>query len=348
VDRGHTPVARPSDDLVAVGLQPQGPLLGQIVDELHRQNIGRNATTLKRMGYVSRPVARLAIAVMGVAAACSSGGDGPTLTRLQAGTPCGLRWAEAEMVGTVPGERKEVSGFVASAEHLNVAWMVRDSGNPAVLYSFELDDGGKVTSREFPVEGATNGDWEDVAYTSAGGDGHLWILDNINRSTSPKTIWEVAEPAFGTGGPATAKLLASYRWDYPDGNHDTETLFALDRHFVVVSKTTPSRAYVFDDPLDAARLNIPRLLGEVPGPKLVLGSTTGDERLLLTSSTRTDTVYVAEPARGWTNTAPVFELKMPAAQREAGDFFPYDGCDIVLLDEREHIWLLRNQGTEHP
>jgi hypothetical protein len=250
------------------------------------------------------------------------------------------------MVGALPGERKEVSGFVASSERRNVAWMVRDSGNPAVLYSFEVDDGGNITSREFPVTGATNGDWEDVAYTSAGGDGHLWILDNINRNTSPKTIWEVAEPALAAGAPA--ELLASYRWDYPDGNRDTETLFTLGGHFVVVSKTTPSRAYVFDDPLDPSRLNVPRPLGEVPGPKLVFGSTTGDERLLLTSSTRTDSVYVAEPAKGWTNTAPVFELKMPAAQREAGDFFPYDGCDIVLLDEREHIWLLRNQGKEHP
>jgi hypothetical protein len=192
------------------------------------------------------PAALLAIVLVVMAAACSSGGDGPALTGLSTGMPCSLRWSEAEEVGALPGERREVSGFVASAERKSIAWMVRDSGNPAALYSFEVDDSGKITSRELPVEGATNGDWEDVAYTSVDGDGHLWILD-------------------------------------------------------------------------------------------------GDERLLLTSSTRTDSVYVAEPAQGWTGTPPVFELQMPAAQREAGDFFPYHGCDIVLLDEREHIWLLRNQ-----
>jgi hypothetical protein len=34
---------------------------------------------------------------------------------------------------------------------------------------------------------------------------------------------------------------------------------------------------------------------------------------------------------------------MPRSQREAGDFFPYDGCDIVLLSERQNVWLLRNR-----
>lgn len=282
-----------------------------------------------------------ALVVLVVAGACWGRDGGTSLADLPAGEPCGLHWAGAERVGELPGERREVSGFVASALKKNVAWMVRDSGNPPEVYSFEVDRKGKVTSLAFPVQGATNGDWEDVAYTSENGDGHLWILDNINRHTTPKTIWEVAEPA--PGHDRLAKLLARYRWAYPDGNHDTETLFVLDGHLVVVSKTEPSRAYVFDEPLTAGRVNTPHLLGEVPGPRLVLGSTTADERLLLTSSTRTDTVYVTELGPGWTGaTAPVFEEKMPAAQREAGDFFPSDGCDIILLDERENIWRLRN------
>jgi hypothetical protein len=290
------------------------------------------------------------VAALAVVAAAATGGacwpdDGATLTGLPAGAPCSLQWHEAELAGSLPGQRKEVSGFVASAGRKNLAWMVRDSGNPATVYSFVVEPDGKVTSRAFPVPGATNGDWEDVAYTKDDdGAGHLWILDNINRHTAPKTIWEVAEPA--SDDDRTARLLARYRWRYPegDGNHDTETLLVMGGHLVVVSKTDPSRAYVFDDPLDADVLSMPRLLGEVPGPKLVLGSTNGDERLLLTSSTKTDSVYVAELGKGWTATAPVFEQEMPAAQREAGDFFPHDGCDIVLVDERENIWRLRNDS----
>lgn len=285
------------------------------------------------------------VAVTAAVGAYREGLDGATLTGSTTGGPCSLRWGKAEHVGSLPGRRREVSGFVASGGRKNTAWMVRDSENPATLYSFAVDRNGTVTSREFPVPGATNGDWEDVAYTRGDdGEGHLWILDNINRHTAPKTIWEVAEPA--PGDDRTAKLLARYIWRYPegDGNKDTETLLVIGDHFVVVSKTTPSRAYIFDEPLDADLLNTPRLLGEVPGPKLVLGSTNGDERLLLTSSTKADTVYVADLAEGWTGTAPVFEQQMPAAQREGGDFFPYDGCDIVLVDERENIWRLRNEA----
>jgi hypothetical protein len=289
----------------------------------------------------------LVVAVAAAVGAYREGLDGATLTGSTVGGPCSLRWGRAEHVGSLPGRRQEVSGFVASAGRTNMAWMVRDSENPATVYSFAVGPNGKVTSREFPVKGATNGDWEDVAYTKdAAGHGHLWVLDNINRHTAPKTIWEVAEPA--PGGDRTAKLLARYRWRYPEGNgnHDTETLLVMGGHLIVVSKTTPSRAYVFDEPLDADVLNTPRLLGEVPGPKLVLGSTTANGRLLLTSSTRTDTVYVADLAEGWTGTPPVFEQQMPAAQREAGDFFPYDGCDIVLVDEQENIWRLRNEPIQ--
>ena len=286
--------------------------------------------------------AGLVVLAGAVAGACPGADGKAPLAGLPAGRPCGLGWDEAERVGKVPGRRREVSGFVASDRRRNVAWMVRDSGNPASLYSFEVDGDGQVTSSEFPVTGATNGDWEDVAYTAGNGTGHLWILDNINRHTSPKTIWEVAEPAPGHDGPA--QLLGWYRWEYPDGNHDTETLFALDGRLVVLSKTAPSRAYVFDGPLLAGGLNRPRLLGEMAGPLLVLGSTSADERLLLTSSTRTDTVYVTEIASGWTGaTTPVFEHEMSAAQREAGDFFPAGGCDIILVDERENIWRLRNE-----
>jgi hypothetical protein len=204
-------------------------------------------------------------------------------------------------------------------------------------------DDGKVRSREFPVEGASNGDWEDIAYTTGqDGRGHLWILDNINRETAPKTIWEVLEP--DPGSDESVEVIGRYTWQYPDGNgnHDTETLVEIDGRMVVVSKTTPSRAYRFDDPLDAGRLNKPVLLGEVEGPKLVFGSTSGDGRLILSSSTRTDTVYVTA-ASEWIDGKPGYDQKMSAAQREAGDFFPHNGCDIVLLDEKEHVWLLRNR-----
>jgi hypothetical protein len=269
------------------------------------------------------------------------------------GRACGPSWGTATEIGRIPGQRKEVSGFVASPRYPGVAWMVRDSGNPAVLYSFELRPGERrIRSRAFPVRGATNGDWEDVAYTTGpDGRGHLWISDNVNRHTAPKMLWDVPEPDPDHDTEAT--VAGRYRWAYPDapdGNHDTETAFFLGGKLTVISKTAPSRAYRFDGPLDPSAVNHPVLVATVPaGAKMVLGSTSADERLLVTSSTHNQTVWVyanthdPPDVTGFFDRAPVVTRRLSRSQREAGDFFPYDGCDIVLLSERQNVWLLSNR-----
>lgn len=288
-----------------------------------------------------------------VAAGCRGGG-GDTAGPGPApgdGRPCPLDWDRATRIGTLPSGRKEVSGFVTSAAYPDTAWMVRDSGNPTELYSFRLD-GDRVRSRTFKVPGVRNGDWEDLAYTTGpDGRGRLWILDNINRRTAPKTIYEVAEPDPDSDGPA--EVLARYRWAYPDardGNHDTEALFALDGDLWVISKEIPSRLYRFPRSLDPDRVNAPVPAGVVnAGERLVLASTTDDERLLLTSSTRTDRVYVHGIPRGadrplaFLADPPRFERAMKPSQREAGDFYPHGGCDIVLVSEDRSVWLLANR-----
>ena len=270
------------------------------------------------------------------------------------GKPCGRSWGPAVEIGRIPGQRKEVSGFVASARYPGVAWMVRDSGNPAALYSFELDAGEQqIRSRVFAVPGASNGDWEDLAYTTEpDGRGRLWIMDNINRNTAPKTLWEVLEPDPASDRAAT--VVGRYQWAYPDvpdGNQDTETAFFLGGKLTVISKTEPSRVYRFDQPLDPSAVNRPRPVATVPaGVKMVLGSTSADERLLLTSATKGQTAWVyandhdPPDVAGFFDHPPLFSRKLSRSQREAGDFFPYDGCDIVLLSERQNVWLLANRS----
>ena len=285
-----------------------------------------------------------------------SNAAGTATARLPAagdGRPCGRSWGPASEIGRIPGQRKEVSGFVASPRYPGVAWMVRDSGNPAVLYSFELPPGERrIRSRAFPVREATNGDWEDVAYTTGpDGRGHLWISDNVNRHTAPKILWDVPEPDPAHDRDAT--VAGRYRWAYPDvpgGNQDTETAFFAGGKLTVISKTVPSKVYRFDQPLDPSAVNRPTLIATVPaGEKMTLGSTSADERLLVTSSTHDQTAWVyandhdPPDAAGFFDRAPLFTRRLSRSQREAGDFFPYDGCDIVLLSERQNVWLLSNR-----
>jgi hypothetical protein len=283
-------------------------------------------------------VVQAVVAAAFLVSACSGDDGALRQSPNEAARTCTGRWGPATEVGRLPGGNKEVSGFVSSPRHQGVAWMVRDSGNPASLYSFEVAD-GEVRSKEFPVEGASNGDWEDLAYTTGpDGRGRLWVLDNIDRNTAPKMLYEVLEP--DPGRDRSAPIANRYRWEYPDsgGNHDTEVLFAFDGKLVVVSKTTPSRAYVFETPLDPTAVNRPVLNLTVPeGSKLTLGSTSADERYLLASSTREDTVWIYE---GFFLPPPVFVQPMSPAQREAGDFYPHGGCDVVLVSEQQGIWLL--------
>lgn len=268
------------------------------------------------------------------------------------GRPCGSTWGPAVEMGRIPGRREEVSGFVSSPRYPGVAWMVRDSGNPTVIYSFELRPGSHtIRSRSFPVGDVTNGDWEDLAYSvGPDGRGRLWISDNISRRTAPKTLWEVLEPDPDRDREAT--VVGRYQWEYPDfpgGNADTESAFFVGGKLTVVSKTDPSRVYRFDGPLDPSAVNRPTRVATVPeGERMVFGSTSADERLFVTSSTRNQTVWVyansREPpdAGGFFDRPPLFSRELSRSQREAGDFFPHDGCDIVLLSERQSVWLLAN------
>ncbi len=83
-----------------------------------------------------------------------------------------------------------------------------------------------------------------------------------------------------------------------------------------------------------------------PGTRYVLGSTTEDERLLVTASTKQDAIWVYEAAGrldALTTGQPLFTREMKASQREAGDFFPAGGCDLVLISEDRTVWRLPNQ-----
>lgn len=297
---------------------------------------------------VRRVVAVVVGGALVLAGAGCSGGGGERVTVDWSSGPCQRVWGAETLIGRLPDGTKEVSGFVTSPSRPGVAWMVRDSENPPTLYSFAFVD-GRVRTAEFPVAGATNGDWEDIAYTrDTDGRGRLWILDNRSKKTSPKRIWEVEEP--NPADPATIPLAGAYTWEYPDhgGNYDTETLFALRGVLFVVTKSETNRVYRFDGPLSRTGINRPTWVGDLtPGTRYVFASSTDDDRLLATASTRQDTVWIHE-ANGVLPLArqtAVFERKMDPAQREAGDFFPTGGCDLVLISEDRRVWRLANQSS---
>ena len=261
---------------------------------------------------------------------------------------CATEWSSAVRLGDLRGGLLEVSGFVSSARHPGVAWMIRDSDNPASLYSFQLD-GDTPRWKEFRVPGTSNFDWEDLAYTvGPDGRGRLWILENAVE-TGPKKVYEVLEP-----DPAVderAEVLATYRFDYPGDNLNTEAMFAVAGRLSVVSKTNPNGVYQLPAALSRAGTNRAAAAGRIDvGSFVTAASTSADERLLLTVSTK-DVLTVFENRRGpadvdgFVGTVPVFSRSMPETQREAGDFFPHASCDIVLVSEDASVWRLSNSRS---
>jgi hypothetical protein len=259
-------------------------------------------------------------------------------------------WRPAEVVGELPHGYAEMSGLVGSSRYPGWAWGVRDSGNPASLYAFRLpgSGGGEVAISEFPVPGASNSDWEDVAYTRVGtGPGTLWILENRgNAFLGNRTLYQVAEPDPTDPGPA--QLIGRYTIAYPDGQWNSETLFVFDDDLALISKTSPAKVYRFLTKPLPLMVNVPVLVGvlpEVSNPSI--GSVSPDGRLLAVASHSTIRVYentgnlldladlIARPA--------VFRESMPSDNREGGAFFPAGSCDIILVSESKNLWRLEHR-----
>ncbi|HVW33445.1 MAG TPA: glycoside hydrolase family 16 protein, partial [Acidimicrobiia bacterium] len=173
---------------------------------------------------------------------------------------CG-RPVRGEEARPLPPRTGEASGAVASQRYPGYGWFIRDSGNPASLYSFRFNDSGATKVREVPVTGAANRDWEDLSYW-IGPAGRAWLfIPESGQSGSDTYIYKVPEPAPGAGRTEPA---IRYRYRYPDGKYNTESSFMIGDHLVLVTKTNPGRVYRFDD-LAENRVNVPRYMGPLVG-----------------------------------------------------------------------------------
>ncbi|MGH9040121.1 MAG: fibronectin type III domain-containing protein, partial [Acidimicrobiia bacterium] len=280
------------------------------------------------------------------------------------GPGCGGTWADPEHIDTLHGNLLEVSGFVSSARYPGVAWMIRDSGGPASLYSFQLD-GNTAVWKEFAIAGdATNHDWEDVTYTiGPDGRGHLWILENdftgyvapdgTAVTESVMRIYEVLEPDPSSDGPA--QLVGTYEFVYPGEKQNTEAIFALAGKLFVVSKTDPNRVYKLPWPLSPSGVNQLVDAGSFDdaGVKLTAAAVSGDDELIVTMSMgHALNVFRNRSGAGefsaFSDRDPTFHQRMSPSQRESVDFFPYSGCDLISVSEDGTVWRLANPRTVHP
>ncbi len=133
-------------------------------------------------------------------------------------------------------ELPEVSGMTPSIRHKNVVWVHNDSSGGAVLYALDLSN-CKIRSR-LTLADMPGRDLEAIASgRDASGNPVLWVGDFGDNQESWEfvRIYQVPEPKTLTDQTVPAR---AWRFAYPDGPHDAETLLADPRkpQLWVVSK----------------------------------------------------------------------------------------------------------------
>jgi len=185
----------------------------------------------------------------------------------------------------------ESSGLAPSRLSSDVLWTLNDSGNPPVLYALGLN-GEDLGS--FPVEGAENQDWEDLASFIWNHVAYLLIADTGDNREGREscTLYVVKEPVIvNPDRQNPAPLPVSWRIDfrYADGPRDCEAV-AVDtahRQVLLLSKRTdPAVLYTLPlFPSTGTSMAVARVVADVPGmtwPTAMDLSSDGSQALVLT------------------------------------------------------------------
>jgi len=180
---------------------------------------------------------------------------------------------------------REASGIVASRKNENVLWTHNDSGDIHRIYA--IDTQGRHLGI-YKIEGARNIDWEDMAVGPGPVDGQQYIyigdIGDNSKSRNLKSIYRVPEPiVHASQSPIDTTITGAEKitFQYPDGNHNAETLMIdpLTKDIYVVSKSTSTRVYMAPFPQSTTEnitlvhvATIPQMILVVGGDISVKGS----------------------------------------------------------------------------
>jgi hypothetical protein len=223
--------------------------------------------------------------------------------------------------------------------------MIRDSGHPASLYAIRFLPDGRSILREIRVAGADNTDWEDVAYArNHDGTGRLYVVES-GQTGRDHFIYKVPEP--DPLGPKRSVRFRRYRYAYPRGRHfNTEAAFFHQDRLVLVTKTSPARVYRFEGRLSERRVNRPRFVGLLRGARTVSVTRVSPDGRVLVAANH-NRLYVYRTPVGSADLSQFLARRPDRSEMvgdgdniEAGDFFPFRRCTLLLAAESKAIYRL--------
>jgi len=224
------------------------------------------------------------------------------------GTPPAV-FEPSEALGDIDNSQTdEISGMAASRLNPGILWVQNDSGDQARIYA--LDESGELVAR-FSLNGASNSDWEDLA-TARDPVNNEWYIyaadigDN-GASKSEIAVYRAREPggvipgqSYVTGSIANPDVQR-YRFDYPDGPRNAETLLVepTTGDFYILSKETPPQVYRSSYPHSNSGTTSLDFLGTMPQHSNVLlgGDLSPDGTRILVKDAGSISMYCRAPGQ---------------------------------------------------
>ncbi len=194
-------------------------------------------------------------AILAILANCSLISSNNNNSSNESAENLNTKYSKPKVVGTIKSnEITESSGLVNSRCDPNIFWTHNDSGGSEFIYAIN-EKGEKLGT--WKVTGAKNNDWEDIAtIKDKSGKCFLYLGDTGNNSGSKSqfTIYKVAEPKVTETDKSSTKKKPSmtetaeeFKFKYPDGNPDAETLLVhpLTGEIYVLTKKMLGASEIF-------------------------------------------------------------------------------------------------------
>jgi hypothetical protein len=253
------------------------------------------------------------------------------------------------------------SGVVASKRYPGVLWAIRDRGGQShpgrpqnALYAYQVTGGrvGTVAGASFKAVAmpVPDRDWEDIGRDR---EGNLWVADTGNNECdrTDTALLKVAEPDPAT--PGTARLLATYRYRFPDppagcAGRNVEAMFLVDDVPYLIDKAERSTLYRLPKLDPDATVTLEKV-GVLPGVANLSGADLSVDRSRLAVDTHT-ALYVyqaADPSApgpklvaDLLSRPPAWTVQLAARANVEGVAFAYGSHDLDLLAESRDVYFV--------
>ncbi|MCL4435651.1 MAG: hypothetical protein M1503_00905 [Thaumarchaeota archaeon] len=238
----------------------------------------------------------------------------------------------------------ESSGTVSSRAYSGVYWMVSDyTGRPEQTSVYAVNSKGNTLGR-FPVQGASNWNWEDIAIDA---NNNLWVCDigDNNAVRSSYKLYKVPEPN-PYGGSRTVYPSATYWFRLPDGSADMDSCFIWQGTPYLITNSPSPRLYKLPY-LDSSKTVTAQLLAtwhkdgyiggadiSADGKRLALAAIYSDNQWIIERSSSSGSVadFFTSPSREW-------KIHFHNGQGE-GITFVNGKYDFVTVSESGGMWLV--------